>query len=71
MYTQGTKFKHRYTKQHTLPHVLESTLVLQVRERECIEKDGDLKTLKKLLHESFQAEPASKVCNMSDSKITT
>ena len=44
-------------------------VVLQVRERAWTEKDGDLKTLKKLLHESFQAEPASKVCNMSDSKV--
>ena len=42
-----------------------------MRERAWTEKDGDLKTLKKLLHESFKADPASKVCNMSDSKVTT
>ena len=33
------------------------------------EKNVDLKTLKKLLHESFQVEPASILCYMSDSKI--
>jgi hypothetical protein len=41
--------------------------MLQVREPN-EQKDGDLKTLKKLLHETFQVVLAAKLTHMSDSK---
>ena len=53
---------------HTSIHTHTPLHMLQVREPN-EQKDGDLKTLKKLLHETFQVVLAAKLTRMSDSKM--